>query len=586
MNYSHHASRKAKPKHDFTARRWLFLLFVFGCMGLLELRLFDLQIMNNSFLKKQGEIRHEAVVAISAHRGRILDRYGDAMAISTPVKNVYVRPRHLVITPAQTQELASLLNFSLKRLNSKIKSTKNFVYLNRNINPSRAEKIEALKIGGIQTEKAYKRFYPSGEISAHLLGFTNIDDWGQAGLEFFYDRYLQGKPGSKRVIRDANRRIIEGLDRTEDVESIKDAVPGKDLTLSIDQRLQYLAYRELKAGVTKERAKSGSAVVLDAKTGEVLAAVNQPSVNPHVRKDLKGQRYLNRAFNAQYEPGSTIKPFVIACALDQQVISQELVIDTSPGIYYVQRKPIRDIHDYGQLDLMHVLKKSSNVAISKIALMLEPEQLWGCYNKLGFGLSAGVNFPNETTGRLAEYNTWRPIEQATLSFGYGLSTSVLQLARAYTALADNGQLHSVTLLKREQDDEAVQAISPAVANSIKNMLEHVVDRDGTAYSARVKGYRVAGKTGTVKKHKHGGGYTDNKYLSLFVGLAPASNPRLVIAVEVDEPQEKNYYGGLVAGPIFARVMEGALRLMGIAPDNLETTPTLITQTEVSHGYEK
>ncbi len=566
--------KKTKDKGDeFGGRRKFLLAVMLGAMATLVVRAVDLQVLNKQFLKEQGKNRHIAKVEVSAYRGKILDRNGKSLAISTPLESICVNPQQFKEEPENREairRLAKLLNLTETKVKRLVNpdSGKQFNYLKRQVNPIVAAEVSALQLPGVYLKREFKRFYPTGEVTAHLLGFTDIDDVGQEGLERNYENQLQGIPGSKRVIRDGKRRIIA------DVEDIKGPVPGQDLALSIDQRLQYLAYRELKAAVKEHKARAAAVVVLDAKNGDLLAAVNQPSFNPNTRKNLQGDYYRNRAITDVFEPGSTVKPFVVACALDGGYIRPDFEIDTSPGWYAVGRNLVQDVHNYGKMDLTKVLKKSSNVAVSKIALKMPRKYFWECYNRLGFGNAAGLGFPGEASGNLLDYQRWHPIEQATLSFGYGLNVSVLQLARAYTALADDGILHSVSLLHREQDEDARRVFSVQKARMVRTMLEQVVQKDGTAYRARVDGYRVAGKTGTVKK-AGAGGYTSDRYVAVFVGMAPASNPRLVIAVMVDEPSAGPYYGGLVAGPVFSRIMGDALRVMDIAPDQEETMPLLL-----------
>ena len=563
-----------KPVIEFFNRKKLLLALMLGGMALLCGRAIDLQVLNKQFLQDQGDIRHVGVANVPAYRGKILDRHGAPLAISTPVQSVWVNPQKFKNADAtKLRKMVKLLGINEKKLKNLLNpaSGKRFAYIQRQVSPAIAAEVKALHLPGMYFAKEFKRFYPAGEVSGHLLGFTNVDDIGQEGMELAYEKILKGVPGSKRVIRDGKRRIIA------DVENIKEAVDGQDLVLSIDQRLQYLAYRELKSAVQKHRAHSASLVILDAKTGDILAAVNQPSFNPNTRKNLTGKRYRNRAVTDVFEPGSTIKPFVIACALDGGFVRPNAKIETH-GWVRVGRNVVKDIHDYGTLGLTDVLKKSSNVAVSKIALQIPSKDFWGCYNKLGFGTSAGVSFPGEASGSLLGYRQWSSFEQATLSFGYGLSSSVLQLARAYTALADDGVLHYVSLLKRDQDLDALRVMSAATAKRVRAMLEHVVTRQGTAYRARVDGYRVAGKTGTVKKASPGG-YSNDRYLAVFVGMAPASDPRLVIAVMIDEPSAGDYYGGKVAGPVFSRVMGGALRVLGIAPDQEKTMPLLLVRRD-------
>ena len=572
MQSLHKIKKAREDADDFSSRRKLVLLIMLSCMVVLVVRAFELQVLNKKFLQNQGNIRHVSRVKVSAYRGKIFDRNREVLAISTPLQSVWLNPQQFSTTdPKQHRLLAKLLKLTEIQLQQKANpdSGKQFVYLRRRVSPLIAEEIKRLQLAGVNFEREFKRFYPLCEVTSHLLGFNNIDDVGQEGLELLYEKNLKGIPGIKRVIRDGKRQIIE------DVEDIKRPVDGQDLVLSIDQRLQSLAYRELKLAVKKHKALAGSLVVLDAKTGEVLSAVNQPAFNPNSRNRSIGGQYRNRALTDVFEPGSTVKPFVVAAALDGGYVSPDTEIETH-GFFRVGRNLVRDVHNYGTLDMMHVLKKSSNVAASKLALAMPSEYFWRFYNRLGFGVSAGVSFPGEASGALLDFQQWHDFEKATLSFGYGLSTSTLQLARAYSSLADDGVLHSVSLLKRDMDPDTRQVMSKETARLVRGMLEEVVKKDGTAYKARVDGYRVAGKTGTVKK-ANAGGYASDRYLSIFVGMAPASDPRLIIAVMVDEPSAGEYYGGLVAGPAFAKVMSGALRILHVPLDQVETMPTLLVR---------
>ena len=434
-----------------------------------------------------------------------------------------------------------------------------------------ADQAIALGIPGIYADREYQRYYPTGEVAAHLLGFNNIDDSGQEGMELAYNDWLKGVPGAKRIMRDGKRRIIE------DVEVLRMPVAGKDLALSIDQRLQYLAYRELKKAVLQHRAKSGSLVLLDTESGEVLAMVNQPSFNPNSRNRISGNVSRNRAITDLFEPGSTIKPFGVACAMELGQIRPDTVFDTNPGQLRVGHNVVKDVHNYGVLDVAHILQKSSNVGMTKIALNLPSSKLWAFYNNLGFGQALETGFPGEASGRLSNHQAWGTFHQATLSFGYGLSTSALQLGRAYMALANAGEMPMVGLLKREKPPEIHRIMSTKTANSVRSMLEAVVTREGTAIKAAIPGFRVAGKTGTVKK-SGAHGYQQGAYLSLFAGMAPASKPKLVMVVMLDDPSAGEYYGGAVAAPVFSSVMEGALRLLNIAPDQ-EEMPVLTASQE-------
>lgn len=566
-------AEQLKPNKFVVRRRFLLGVMLLG-MLLLSGRAIYLQIIDKQFLQQQGDMRHVSVVSVSAYRGKILDRNNEPLAISTPVESVWVNPQHFKEGEQDKfRQLAKLLKVPNKKIGSLLKAgtRKRFAYLKRRINPALAEKIKALQVSGVYLEREFKRYYPAGAVSAHVVGFTNVDDVGQEGIERGYEQSLKGIAGKKRVIRDGRRRVI----KDKDVENILDPVSGQDLVLSIDQRIQYLAFKALQAGVKEHKAFSASLVVLDAKNGEILAAVNQPAFNPNSRRGLKASSVRNRAMLDVFEPGSTVKPFVVAAALDGGYVNENIQIETH-GFYRVGRDLVKDVHNYGTLDLMHVLKKSSNVAVSKIALKMPREYFWNSYNQLGYGVSANAGFPGEASGALLDFQRWHDFEHATLSYGYGVSTSVLQLARSYTALADDGILHSVSLLKREQDYDQKRVFTAKTARKVREMLEHVVKKDGTAYQARVEGYRVAGKTGTVKK-AIAGGYANNRYLAVFAGLAPVSNPRFVIAVMVDEPSAGKYYGGLVAAPIFAKVMAGALKVYGVAPDKEDTMPILLTK---------
>lgn len=601
-------SKTKQPTHDFSGRRKFLVLFMMACMLTVLCRAIDLQVLSKQFLKYQGDIRQIDDVSVSANRGMIKDRNGAPLAVSTPVESIAINPRELKTDDnnqlkqmekefrhknniekmtdrdkaqvlndlhqeraVKIRQMEKLLNLPSEKIAELLNEEplRPFAYIARRINPGLGDQIKELKLAGVYIEREFKRFYPTGGVSAHIVGFTNVDDIGQEGMEAGYEKLLQGTSGSKRVIRDGQRRIIE------DVENIKEPVPGKNLELSIDQRIQYLAYRELQLAVNANKAKSGVVVVLDAKNGEILAAVNQPSFNPNTRSNLKESLYRNRALTDVFEPGSTVKPFVVAAALDGGYVSPNATFATQ-GTYQIGRNTVKDVHNYGTLDLTHVLKKSSNVAVSMMALKMPPKYFWGVYHRLGFGASAGSGFPGEASGTLMDYKRWHDFDRAILSFGYGLSSSALQLARAYTALADDGILHSVSLLKREEDDDAVRIFSAKTAKSVRKMMETVLMKDGTAYEARVDGYSAAGKTGTVKK-AGARGYTEKNYFAVFAGMAPAKDPRLIIVVMIDEPSAGQYYGGLVSAPVFSKVMAGALRIMEVAPDQEETMPILLTQ---------
>ncbi len=544
-------------------RRWFLLSLYTVCMAGLVFRAVDLQVLNKEFLQDHGDARALRVVKIPAHRGMITDRNGESLAISTPVNSIWAVPRKVMAADAKLDQLAKYLHMDEKELTSLLKDRigRQFVYLKRHVAPALAEQVMLLDIPGISLQREYRRYYPAAEVTSHVLGFTNIDDSGQEGIELAFDNWLKGSPGSKRVLKDRLGRIIENI------ESITTPDPGNELVLSIDRRIQYLAYRELKSAVNHHQARAGTLVMLDVKTGEIIAMVGQPSYNPNNRTGLKSGHYRNRALTDVFEPGSTLKPFTIATALESGLYNLKSTIDTHPGYFKVGDHTIRDPRDYGVIDLATVIKKSSNIGASKIALSLEPLDFWSILTKVGFGQATGSGFPGEVSGYLNPYNNWSEVEQATMSFGYGISTTALQLAQAYMPFATDGMMLPVSFLKVTEPVKASRVFSASVARQVRTMLETVVQKGGTGSRAFVEGYRVAGKTGTVKKTVVGG-YSEDRYLSLFAGMAPASNPRLIAVVIIDEPKGDQYYGGLVAAPVFANVMAGALRLLDVPPDDL------------------
>ena len=546
---------------DYRARRLFLLLLMAGACLVLVWRAVSLQVFSKDFLQTEGHARHLRVVSIPAHRGMILDRNGDPLAVSTPVESVWANPQELITGRDQIAQLARVLKLDLDQLQRLLASHTNreFIYLRRHVSPGLAEQVKALQVPGVALQKEYRRYYPAGEVAAHVVGFTNIDDVGQEGLELAFGDWLRGEPGAKRVIMDGQRHIIE------DVESIRQPRAGQDLTLSIDRRIQYLAYRELKAGLAEHKARSASAVIIDVQRGEVLAMVNQPSYNPNNRHRLRSSHLRNRAVTDVFEPGSTLKPFTVAAALESGRYHPSTPIETAPGWYQVGVNTVRDVHDYGLLDVSGVISKSSNVGVSKIALSLPPEDLWSLLSRVGFGAETGSGFPGESSGLLAHYRRWRDIETATLSFGYGMSATPLQLAQAYVVLANDGIYRPISFLLRDEIPPGQRVLSSQVARQVMDMLEEAVGPEGTAPAARVAGYRVAGKTGTVHKSV-AGGYSSDRYVSVFAGLAPASDPRLVMVVMVNEPSNGKHFGGQVAAPVFSRVMSGALRLLAIPPD--------------------
>ncbi len=553
---------------SYGARRWVLLSLLIFAGSALIWRAVDQQIFETDFLKSEGQRRHLRIVEVPAHRGMITDRAGEPLAISTPVDSVWANPWVLAPERFALAPVAGVLgmkNGDLRQLLAR-RSDRSFVYLKRRINPDRAEKLQAVldkhHIEGVGLQREYRRFYPAGEVFAHVVGFTDVDDRGQEGLELSYENWLRGIPGRKRVIRDGQARVVR------DVESIQAPVTGRDLALSLDRRLQFLAYRELKAAVRHNKAKSGSAVILDVKTGEVLAMVNQPAYNPNRSKAGRRDRFRNRALTDVFEPGSTMKPFTIAAALESGRYKPTTRIDTRPGVLKVGRYQVKDVRDFGLIDVATIISKSSNVGVSKIAMDLSGERLWSFFSSLGFGVSADTGFPGEASGQLTPARRWAKIDQATLSFGYGLSVTPTQLAGAYAVIAADGVRKPVSLLRVDRPPEGERIMSRKTARAVRGMMQAVVSPEGTAPAAAVAGYQVAGKTGTVKK-SISGGYADDRYMAVFAGMAPASDPRLVMVVMIDEPSAGQYYGGQVAAPVFSKVMAGALRLLNIAPDALQ-----------------
>jgi cell division protein FtsI (penicillin-binding protein 3) len=519
-----------------------------------------LQVLHTDFLQQEGASRYARLLEVPAHRGMITDRYGEPLAISTPVESVWASPVDADLSATQRKQLARLLDIDESEIARKLADpSREFVYLKRHLPPEVAAKVVQLGLPGISLKREYRRYFPAGETSAHLLGFTDVDDRGQEGIELAYEDWLAGKPGARRVIKDRMGRIVE------DAQSLRAPVEGRDLALSIDRKLQYLAYRELKAAVIEHRAKAGGIVVIDANTGEVLALANVPAYNPNNRVNLDVRRARNRAITDLFEPGSTLKPFTVAAALDAHLVRPETMVQTSPGFLVVGDATIHDAHPSGLLTVSQVIQKSSNVGIAKLALALPREQLWNVLSAAGFGTPPKTGFPGEVGGRLRDYQHWRPIEQATMSYGHGISVSLLQLARAYTVFCTDGVLQPLTLLKRDGAVSGQRVVSPGTAVAVRTMMETVVQPGGTAVRAQVMGYRVAGKTGTAHK-LDGHGYAEDRYVSSFVGLAPASAPRLLIAVMLDEPSGDQYYGGVVAAPVFSAVMSEALRMLSVPPD--------------------
>lgn len=540
-------------------RRRLLLVMVLSGFAVLMGRGVYLQSLNKHFLQEKGDARYSRALTLPAHRGRITDRYGELLAISSPVESVWASPPDVKINAQQTKKLAELLKLKSDVINKKLaNSEREFVYLKRRLSPELAGEVMKLEIPGVYLQREYKRYYPAGEVTAHLVGFTGIDDKGQEGFELTMNDKLSGKTGSRRVIKDRAGHIIE------DLEAVKVPQDGLDVTLSIDRRIQYLAHRELAKAVALHKAKAGAAIVLDARTGEVLAMANVPTYNPNNPINIQGKS-RNRAITDVFEPGSTLKPMTAAAALESGKYLPETRIQTAPGYMSIGPATIHDAHPHGILTVAEIIQKSSNVGSAKMALSLDRQYMWTMFNQMGFGTKTRIGFPGEASGRLRPYKTWRPIEQATMSYGHGISLTLLQLARAYTVFASDGELKPVSLLKLKEAPVGTQVFSAETAHHIKDMLETVVLPGGTALKAQVLGYRVAGKTGTT--HKLGPtGYEKDKYVGSFVGMAPASNPRLIMAVMIDEPSTGQYYGGTVAAPVFSAVMADALRMLAVPQD--------------------
>jgi cell division protein FtsI (penicillin-binding protein 3) len=557
-----------KEEVSFVAWRFYITLFliILAMLGL-GWRIFNLTILHQSFLRYQGNERILRLMNTPAIRGMIVDRYGFPLAVSTSVYSIWINPSLFLPTKKALSALAPLLNLTNKELSIMIRKRKNghqFMYLKRGLAPDIAARIKLLNLPGLYTQEEYRRYYPEGEVTAHVLGFTNVDDQGQEGLELIYNQWLSGESGKKWVAKDRLGRVIS------DVRSVQKQKPGRDLVLSIDRRIQYLAYRELLAGVTQHHAASGSAVVLDIKTGEILAMVNFPSFNPNNRAHVSRYNIRNRAVTDTFEPGSTIKTFTIASALSGGYIRPDTIIDTSPGWMRVDRHIVRDEHhNNGSLTIAQILQRSSNMGAAKIVLSMPPDQLWTLLHEVGFGEITGVGFPGEQSGSLVKHHPWGAFTLATLSFGYGMSVNALQLTRAYAVIANEGIKLPVSLLRLDKLPVGEQVIDKKSAGYMLGLLESVVTKGGTGELAQVPGYRVAGKTGTAKMAK-AHGYEEHRYISSFVGMAPLNDPRFVVTVVMYDPQGKQYLGGSVSGPVFEKIMEGTLRIAAIPPDVVVT----------------
>ena len=559
----------------YTGRHYFVLLVLLGLLAGLIGRALYLQIVEKDFLANQGVQRQIRTIETPAYRGTILDRLGTPLAVSTPVDSVWVDPKEILLNLPALKKVTQKLNLDYRETVTllKQKANKEFVYLKRQLEPELANQV-ADGVDGVYLKREYHRYYPAGEVVSHVVGFTNVDDQGQEGLELIYEDWLKAEPGKRRVIRNRRGAVVE------DIAQVKRAQSGNDLISSIDMRLQYIAYRSLARAMQYHAAKSGSAVMLDVKTGEILAMVNQPSYNPNRRKNMDPAQLRNRALTDVFEPGSTVKPFTLAAAIDRGLYNNKSRIDTSPGWFTVSGYPVKDVRNYGELDLADILRKSSNVGASRIAQSMVGNELWQSFTDYGFGETPGVSFPAESSGYLNHYSLWQPLDHATIGFGYGLSVSITQLARAYAVIANRGRRLDISLIKQDPAEVLENEISRHVmksstARSLLLMMEEVVGPKGTAKQAAVAGYRIAGKTGTVKKSVDGG-YKEDDYMAIFAGIAPVSNPRLVMAVVIDEPTQNGYYGGQVAAPVFQEVMSNALRILDIAPDDL---PTLQVQTK-------
>ncbi len=543
-------------------RLWLVLVLLLLVAVGITARMLTLYVDEQEFLQTQGDARTLRTVQVPAHRGIITDRNGEPLAVSAPVATIWADPKMMDFQHAGLAKLAVLLKTNKKKLQTKLSANraKRFLYLQRQGTPELAEQVRALRIPGVHVDREYKRYYPAAEVTTHLVGFTNLDGKGQEGLELAYEDWLKADSGKQLVMKDRLGRTIKHI------REVQPAQHGNDIELSIDLRLQYLAYRELKAAVKAHKADGGSLVMLDVETGDVLAMVNQPSYNPNDPRQRVSTALRNRALTDTFEPGSTVKPMTVAAALMSGKYSPDTMVDTSPGYMKVKRKTIRDHRNYGEIDVSTIITKSSNVGVTKLSFSLPEGSVRNLYHNVGLGQSTGIGFPGESTGYLPYLNERQVVERATLSYGYGLSVTPLQLAQSYLALANDGVVSPVNLIRQKEPGKPVRVMPAQVAKDVRVMMETVISNKGTGRRAAVPGYRVAGKTGTV--HKVGrGGYIDDQYVSTFAGLAPVSNPKLVAVVMIDNPKGQEYYGGEVAAPVFSRAVGGALRLLNVPPDN-------------------
>ncbi|MFM7024543.1 MAG: peptidoglycan D,D-transpeptidase FtsI family protein [Limnohabitans sp.] len=530
-----------------------------GFLGLIA-RAAYVQVIENEFFKRQGEVRYARTLMLPANRGRILDRNGMLLASSVPAPSLWANPEDMERDPVKLRKLAKLLEMSPVELGKKLENEdKTFVWLRRQMDEQAVKAVLALDIKGVYSIKEYKRLYPENDAAAHVVGFTSVEDQGQEGVELVFQKQLAGKAGSRRVIKDRLGRVVE---------AVGDEVPpvdGQDIQLSIDSKVQFFAFQKLREAVLENKAKAGSVVVLDAQTGEVLALANFPSYSPSKRVNLSGEQLRNRALTDTFEPGSTMKPFAVALALEKHLVKPDTPIQTAPGRITITGATITDAHPHGVLTVNEVIQKSSNVGTVKMAMQMEPRELWEMYSAVGFGQKPQIPFPGVVSGRLRPYKTWRPIEQATMSYGYGISGSLFQVARAYTVFARDGEVVPATLLKTDQKVQGVRVFGVENARAIRKMLNMAAGPGGTAPKAQAVGYSVGGKTGTAHKQE-GKGYAGKKYRGFFVGMAPIEQPRIIVAVMIDEPSNGRYFGGDVAAPVFSTTVQQTLRVLGIAPD--------------------
>lgn len=540
-------------------RARLVLVLLLAAFVVLAGRALYLQGLSTEFLQQQGERRYERTLTLTATRGKIVDRNGVVLASSVPARAIWAIPEDAKpATKEQLAELAKLLGLSVADLRGRLADVdRNFVYLKRQVSTELADQIKKLGIPGIYQQAETRRFYPDGEVTAHLVGFTNVEDKGQEGVELTFDQLLSGTSGSRRVIKDRLGRVIE------DVQAVTAPVNGRDLSLSIDARLQYLVYRELSEAVERHQALAASAIIMDVRTGEILALASLPTYDPNDREKFHKPNLRNRTITDTFEPGSIMKPFTVALALDLQRINAKTQFETGNGSFRYQGNTIQDVSKNGTLTAAGVLRRSSNIGMTMIAEKLQSREMWERFTELGFGRAPQLGFPGAAPGRLRPWDRWRLIEKATMAYGYGLSVSLLQMARAYTVFARDGDMVAPTLVKRDSDPTSVKVYSPEVAVMVRSMLEAAAGPEGTK-AAQVQGYRVAGKSGTARKIIDG--KYSKRYRSSFVGFAPVSSPRIVVAVSIDEPKVGGYYGGAVAAPIFSTIVGGSLRLMGVQPD--------------------